>query len=62
MALWKDFKFGLPHLNDITHVAVVTDTQWMQTYSTAVDSVLSAEVKVFDRSQIEQAREWLANS
>ena len=62
MALWKDLKFGLPHLNDITHVAVVTDTKWMRTYSTAVDSVLSAEVKSFERSQIEVAREWLASA
>ena len=60
IALWKDLKFGLPHLNDITHVAVVTDTKWMQTFSTAIDSVLAAEVKAFDLSQIEEARKWLA--
>lgn len=62
MALWKDLKFGLPHLNDITHVAIVTDTKWMRTYSTAIDSVLSAKVKAFEGSQIAEAREWLASS
>lgn len=62
MALWKDFKFGLPHINDITHVAIVTDTKWMRTYSTAVDSILAAEVRAFELSEIEVAREWLANA
>lgn len=61
MALWKDLKFGLPHLNDITHVAIVTDKKWMRTFSTAIGNVISAEIKAFERSQIETAREWLAN-
>ena len=60
IALWKDSKFGLPHIHDITHVAVVTDAKWMQTFSTAIDSVLPAEVKAFNLSQIEEARKWLA--
>lgn len=60
IALWKDLKFGLPHLNDITHVAIVTDTKWMRTLSTAIDNLISAEVKAFEGSQIEAAREWLA--
>lgn len=60
IALWRDLKFGLPHINDITHVAVVTDAKWIQTFSTAIDSVLPAEVKAFNLSQLEEARKWLA--
>ncbi|MFK8183159.1 MAG: STAS/SEC14 domain-containing protein [Phormidesmis sp.] len=59
MALWKDAQFGLKHVNDFSHVAVVADVEWMRTISTAVGNVLSAEVKAFDRANIDAARNWL---
>ncbi|MBE9047676.1 STAS/SEC14 domain-containing protein [Pleurocapsales cyanobacterium LEGE 10410] len=62
MTLWKDLKFGLPHLNDITHIAIVTDKKWMRTYAEAISNVISAEIKAFELSQIETAREWLKNT
>lgn len=62
IALWKDAKFGFAHVNDFTHAAVVSDAQWMRTIAEALGSVLSAEVKAFEVSEIEAAREWLKNS
>ena len=62
IALWKDARFGLAHVNDFTHAAVVADAKWMRTLAEAIGSVLSAEVKAFERSQIAAAREWLANT
>ncbi|NJN11196.1 MAG: STAS/SEC14 domain-containing protein [Richelia sp. RM2_1_2] len=62
MALWQDIQFGLPHINDIARVAVVTDMKWIQTFSSAIDNILDAEVKAFDLSQIESARKWLASA
>ena len=62
IALWKDANFGLAHLNDFTHVAVVADVKWMQTLSQAIGSILTAEVKVFERSQIAAAQRWLLNA
>lgn len=62
MALWQDIRFGLPHVNDIARVAVVTDTKWIQTFSEAIDNILPAQVKAFELSQIEAARKWLADS
>ena len=59
MALWKDAQFGLKHVNDFSHVAVVADAEWMRTIAAAAGNVLSAEVKAFDRSNIEAARNWL---
>lgn len=59
IALWKDVRFGFAHVNDFTHAAVVTDARWMRTFAEAVGSVLSAEVKAFEASQIEAARMWL---
>lgn len=62
MALWKDARFGLAHVKDFTHAAVVSEAKWMRTLSEAVGSVFSAEVKAFEGMQIEQARQWLAES
>lgn len=62
IALWKDVRFGFAHVNDFTHAAVVADAKWMRTFSEAVDSVLSAKVKAFERSHLEDARAWLATA
>lgn len=62
ITLWKDARFGLAHVNDFTHAAIVADAKWMRTFAAAIDSVLSAQVKAFEASQIEEARTWLANS
>jgi len=59
MALWKDAQFGLSHVDDFSHVAVVAEEAWMRTISTAADNILSAEVKAFEPSQHEAARTWL---
>lgn len=59
MALWQDIRFALPVINDISHVAVVTDTPWIKTFSSLIGNVASAEVKGFELSQIDSARIWL---
>ena len=59
MTLWKDAQFGLKHVNDFSHVAVVADAEWVRTIATAAGNVLSAEVKAFDLSSIDAARNWL---
>lgn len=56
---WQDARFGLKHVNDFSHVAVVADAEWMRAIATAIGNLLSAEVKAFDRSSIEAARHWL---
>jgi hypothetical protein len=58
--LWKDIQFSLTHLNDFTHAAVVTDDWWLRLFAEGVGLVLSTEVKAFEASQLETAREWLA--
>lgn len=62
MTLWKDAQFSLKHINDFTHVAVVADAEWMRTIAMAVNALLSAEVKAFERSDIEAARSWLLSA
>jgi hypothetical protein len=61
IALWKDVRFGFAHINDFTHAAVVTDAKWMRTFAIAIGSVLSAEVKAFEGSQMQEERTWLVN-
>lgn len=56
IALWKDVRFGLAHVNDFTHAAVVADAKWVRTFAEAINSVLSAEVKAFERPHLEAAR------
>ncbi len=62
ITLWKDVRFGFEHINDFTHAAVVTEAKWMRTFAEAVGSILSAEVRAFEASQIETARTWLADA
>jgi SpoIIAA-like len=61
IALWKDIRFGFSHIHDFTHAAVVTEAKWMRTLAEAVGSVLSAKVKGFETSQLNEAREWLSS-
>ncbi|MBE9045568.1 STAS/SEC14 domain-containing protein [Pleurocapsales cyanobacterium LEGE 10410] len=62
ITLLKDILFGLSPVNDFTHAAVVIDAEWMSTYIQAIDNVLFTKVKAFDSAEIEDARNWLANS
>ncbi|WP_009544358.1 STAS/SEC14 domain-containing protein [Crocosphaera subtropica] len=62
IALWKDVRFGFGYINNFTHAAVVADAKWMRTFAEAVGSILSAEVKAFETSEIETARMWLSKS
>lgn len=59
IALWKDAQFGLSHVDDFTHAAVVAEAQWVRTISAAADNILTAQVKAFEPSQMEAARTWL---
>lgn len=58
-ALWQDAQFGLAHVNDFTHVAIIADAEWMRTFAAAAGNLLSARVKAFEPSQTEAARAWL---
>ena len=59
IALWKDLK-QVRLVDNISRVALVADQKWMRTLAEAAGSVVSAEVKSFERSQITEARAWLS--
>lgn len=60
LALLKDIQFALPRIGDIERIAVVTDTNWILTMTTALANVVPAQVKAFDHLGLEDARAWLA--
>ncbi len=59
---WDDIKFGFEHLSDISHIAVVADQSWITAYVRLVNPFFRAEVKAFQRAELEEAREWLGNA
>lgn len=61
MALWRDLRQA-SMIEDFTHVAVVADAQWLRTLADAVSSMIPAEVRSFERTQIEEARTWLRDA
>ena len=58
-ALWEDLKFDLKHFNDIERVAFVGDSKWEQGMALFCKPFTTAEVRYFDQSRLEQAREWI---
>ena len=58
-ALWEDLKFDLRHFSDIERLAVVGDRKWEKGMATFCRPFTTAEVRYFDRADIDKAREWI---
>ena len=61
-ALWEDIKFEAKHFKDIDRVAMVGETKWQQGMAVFCKPFTIAKIRYFDRSAIDQAREWLASA
>ena len=59
-ALWDDIKFDTKHFGDIERIAMVGDKKWEKGMSIFCKPFTSAEIRYFDRANIEAARGWLA--
>jgi hypothetical protein len=59
-ALWTDVKFGLPLVNKVNRVAVVADQAWIRAVSHIGALFTSAELKIFEPVQLDEARAWIA--
>lgn len=59
-ALWDEVKFDVKHFADVERFAMVGDKQWEKTLSAVSRPFTTAEVRYFDRAQIDAARRWLA--
>lgn len=58
-AMWEDAKFGLTHWSDFSHIALVTDVDWVESATTFFTPFFPGEVKIFDKSAFDEAQEWL---
>lgn len=61
-AVWEDFKTGMEHFSRWERVAVVTDVEWIKHTMQAFSFVMPAEMRIFDRTGISEARAWIASS
>lgn len=61
MALWIDLK-QVSKISRISHAAIVADAKWVKTVAEAIGGLYPFEMKVYERSQISEARTWLENA
>lgn len=62
MAVMKDIQFGLKNwglFNRLEKCAVVADQKWVRGIAEAIDPLFKPEIKVFQPTQIEEARDWV---
>jgi hypothetical protein len=58
-ALWEDIKFDAKHFSDIERIAFVGDKKWEKGMSVFCKPFTTAKIKYFDRSEKEQASDWI---
>jgi len=61
-AFFKDVRFGLALMKGISHVALVSDAQWLRILAESFGRLSPATIKVFERAKIDEARAWLATA
>lgn len=59
-ALWEDIKFDLKHFADIERLAMVGEKKWEEWMATFCKPFTSAEIRYFDQSQADAARQWIS--
>lgn len=58
-ALWDDLKFDVKHFTDIERLALVGEKSWEKAMSVFCRPFTTATIRYFDRSELNEAREWL---
>jgi hypothetical protein len=61
-ALWEDIKFDLRHFRDIERIAIVGEKAWERGMAAFCKPFTAAKLRYFERSDINEARSWLANA
>src|ERR1041384_4679067 len=61
-AVWEDIKFDVRHFSDIEKLAMVGDAKWERWMAGFCKPFTTAEIRYFDESQQDAAREWLENA
>jgi hypothetical protein len=58
-ALWEDLKFDFKHYRDIDRIAIVGENRWHKTGALFARPFTGAEVRYFEKEEIDAAREWV---
>jgi SpoIIAA-like len=61
-ALWDDIKFSTTHCTKIERIALVGDKAWEKWMAKVCRPFTMAKIRYFDASEIDQAKEWLAEA
>jgi hypothetical protein len=61
-ALWEDIKFDRKHFADIQRIAMVGDRVWQEGMAVFCEPFTTSEIRYFDHSQADEAREWLCGA
>lgn len=61
-AFFKDPRFGLSMMKSVSHVALVTDAPWLKALAETFNFVSPAQIRVFERARLDEARAWLATA
>lgn len=61
-ALWEDTRFGVKHWRDFTHIALVTDIDWVKHAAAFFAPFVPGEVRMYGTHRESEAREWLVTA
>lgn len=60
-ALWEDLKMDIKHYNDFSHIAVVSEPDWLAAITKLVSPLVPAEVRTYSAENKAAAMLWLAS-
>ncbi|MDZ7643142.1 MAG: STAS/SEC14 domain-containing protein [Woeseiaceae bacterium] len=60
--LWEDLKWVFRHLKQVSQAAVVCDADWVEKLVEVMRPLVTAEVRHFGLDEIDEARDWLADT
>jgi hypothetical protein len=58
-ALWEDTKFAFHHFRSIERLAIIGEKKWQRGMASFCRPFTAAEVRYFERSQEQEAHDWL---
>lgn len=58
-AMWDDLKFEFHHCHQIERCGIVGDKKWQEWMVRLTKPFYQAEVRYFDRDQLDEAAEWI---
>lgn len=60
-SFWREVNMDLKHANDFEKIAMVGEKKWERWMTTLMKPFTSAEVRFFQTTDKEKAREWIEN-